>query len=323
MVFQAKRRSFGVSPGSPQPGSGAGPSVPHGDVREGPTYLVGDPGGAQALDADAAAVVHEAGDRVGQDGAGVAQQPAQVAGVVGTLAQLQAEREVHGAAGAEEDGGAVRRDARAVGADEQIRGQQPAALQLAELGEAGGPELLTGLQQKHDVVSERPLPLPDDMLQGDEVDQVLPLVVGDPAPVPALALDGEPPGIEPGAPSVGVPRLYVRVAVGEERGQALGLGAAGDQEGVAGGDGVLRDVDGEPHAVEAGRDLLGQVAAQLGFLARVVALGGDRDEAGEFFPERPGVEVVCGAVDRVLSAHGPRRWHRTEGANKGWWDVRR
>ena len=172
----------------------------------------------------------------------------------------------------------------------------------AELGQAGRADLLAGVDHERAVEAE-PAALGDHHLKRQHVDQVLRLVVGGAAPVPALALDGERPRIEALAPLAFEAADDVAVAVAQHRRQAIILVPRRDEERSAMGDRVGQDLGRIAHALEGRRDLAFEIDAELRSALRHLALGAERDAAREIVAERAGIEVALGAPDGGLTAH--------------------
>src|SRR3979490_242725 len=112
----------------------------------------------------------------------------------------------------------------------------------ADLAQAWGPGLLAGLQQDLEV---EPKAAPDaqHLFERGEVDGVLPLVVRGASAVPAVALDHDPPGIQPGTPPPRLTEDNVCVAVEEHGRHPVVLMAPGDEERPAAGR-VVHDARG-------------------------------------------------------------------------------
>src|SRR3546814_3658485 len=110
---------------------------------------------------------------------------------------------------------------------------------------------------------------------------LLALVVDGAAAVDALALDGDRPGLETGAPLVGEPAYHVAVTVEQHGRQRRVLDPFGEQEGAAGRVLVLEDLGRVAHAPEGRHHLVGQVAAQVRVSLRLLALGRDRHIAAQ------------------------------------------
>ena len=77
-------------------------------------------------------MIDQCRDGVGQDGRGVGEQAAPIAGMMAAFAQIDVEMDSDAAAAAEEDRGPIRRQPRAVGGEQQV-GLQFVVQRLADL----------------------------------------------------------------------------------------------------------------------------------------------------------------------------------------------
>src|SRR5262249_31712486 len=123
-LFQAKTRSAGVRSASPQSRSMVGPLPP-------PSTST--PASKRRTDAgrgrrrppfrhlDRAARIGDASERLREDDAGIGEEAAPVAGMMGPLAQIDDEVDRVAAARPEKERRPIGRDPRAVGGDQQIR----------------------------------------------------------------------------------------------------------------------------------------------------------------------------------------------------------
>ena len=106
------------------------------DVGQGLAHAVGQALRQQRRHADGTAFIDQAGDRIGQAHAGIAQQAAPVAGVMAAVAQVAGQIKIAAAARAQEHGRCGRIHARAVGGDEEI-GLQALGILAADFVQAG------------------------------------------------------------------------------------------------------------------------------------------------------------------------------------------
>ena len=148
----------------------------------------------------------------------IARQPAPMAGMHAARAQLQHQVEMEGAARAGGDGGHGGFHARAVRGDQHVGGQ---FLRMGgdEIAQALRAALLGHLHHDLDVEAELAAALRQHGLQRGDVERVLALVVGGAAAVPAVALLGQRPGLQAGAPLVVEPAHRVAMAI-EQHGRA-------------------------------------------------------------------------------------------------------
>src|SRR5690606_39827350 len=126
------------------------------------------------------------------------EKAAPVARMMPALAQVDDEIEIAGAAVAERDGGPIRRDARAVGADEDVGGEIR-LVGLDDVAHAGGAVLLAGLDHEFGVEAELAADR-EDGLQRQHVDRVLALIVGRAPAVELFAVALYRPGRQALAP---------------------------------------------------------------------------------------------------------------------------
>jgi hypothetical protein len=148
--------------------------------------------------------------------------------MVAALAGVDPDVEVEAAAGAEEDGGALGGEPRAVGADEYVGAEQLLVLG-AELPQPRRARLLAHFDEVFGVEAEPAAGL-EHRLQGGDVDGVLALVVDNAASVPAVAALGEDPGREPLVPFVVEAADHVAVAVAEHGRKCRVLMPLGEEE---------------------------------------------------------------------------------------------
>ena len=92
-------------------------------------------------------------DRVGQDGCGIGEHAAPIAGMMPALAQVHIEMNAYSAAAAEEDGGAVGGEPGPVGGQEQV-GLEFIAQRFADLTQIGRADLLADLDDEFGVEAE-------------------------------------------------------------------------------------------------------------------------------------------------------------------------
>ncbi len=283
---------------------GRGRVLADADVGERRAHALGDRRRPQGVHQDAAPRVDHRGDRRGQHRAGVAQQAAPVAGMVRALAQVEAQLEIVGAAGAQEEGRALAVEARPVRGDQHV-GPQGLGLRPAERPQARGAGFLTHLDQQLHVEADAPVAGRDHLLQGGEVEDVLALVVGGAAPVPAVALDHDLPGAQPLAPLLGIAPHRVAVAVDQHGRQVGALVPLGDQERAVHPVRVREDFWGrEAEPGHQRHDEGIEVGAQGLLLAGGLALGRHRHRLPQEREERARVEGLCGARDGGVSRHG-------------------
>ena len=132
---------------------------------------------------------------------------------------------------------------------------------------------------------------------------MLALVVGRPAAIEPLAPAFQRPRAEPAAPPVVEAAHHVAVGVGEEGEPGPRLDALGEQERRPVLLGVVDDFGGEAEGGENGRDLVREIAAELGSRRVLLAGRGDRDTAREIGLEPAVVEIGPGAGNRGLACH--------------------
>ncbi|MCY1528037.1 hypothetical protein D9M68_631270 [compost metagenome] len=129
---------------------------------------------------------------MGQLDTRVGDQAAPVAGMVAAGAGVDAQVEVQAAARAQEDGGALRAQARPVRSDEQV-GREQGAVFIAQLAQAHGAGFLAHFDQVFGVEPQLAARF-QHQPQGFHIDGVLALVVGNAAAVPAAFRFGQRPG---------------------------------------------------------------------------------------------------------------------------------
>src|SRR5712692_4993603 len=124
-----------------------------------------------------------------QDDSRIGEQAAPVAGMMRALAQIDDQLDRVAAARAEKDRRLLRRDARSVRGDQQIRLEEFLPVLGAQLAQSGRTDFLAHLDQDLDVEAE-PSALGEHRRERRDIDAVLSLVVRAAAAVPAIALDG-------------------------------------------------------------------------------------------------------------------------------------
>ena len=247
--------------------------------------------------------VGDGGDGVGEDDGRVGGHAAPIAGVHAAGPHVDLEVEMEAAAGAGAERGDARVDARAV-AGEQHVGAQLVLVGGDDLGEALGAALLAGLDDQLDVVAELAAALGQHGLQRGEVDDVLALIVGGAAAVPAVARAGQAPGVEAGLPLILQAADRVAMAVGDD-GRAGALDAFGEQDRAAALHRVGVDGAGEAELLEPGQHALVEVGVEVRAVARLLAGAADGDELAEPFLEPAAIEERQRLVDRAC----PRAVH--------------
>ncbi len=135
-----------------------------------------------------------------------------------------------------------------------------------------------------------------------EVHQMLALVVGCPAPIKAVAIFGQRPGIAAVSPFTLHPGYGVAVAIGQDGWQAVAFAAFGDQE-WAFADGVRGDASGEAHAGKTRGDGLVQISEKGARPRLWLAFCGMADPVGVFSKEGAIVEGGFGGGDGGLAGH--------------------
>ncbi len=168
-------------------------------------------------------------DSVRQNDCGVGEQPAPVAGVMAAFAQTQRELEVDQSAGAQEDRGTFGIDTRPVRSNQSVGGELVAQCS-ADRVQSRGADFLTGFEEQRDVESEPATAGREHARERTEIDRMLALVVGRAASVPAVALDGDRPGIARLAPLCVVAADNIAVAVHENGRQVGGFAASRQQK---------------------------------------------------------------------------------------------
>src|SRR5262249_879889 len=155
---------------------------------------------------------------------------------------------------------------------------------------------LAGVDHKR-AVEAKPAALGYHHFERQHVDQVLRLVVGGAAPVPALALDGEGPRIEALAPLAFEAAGDVAVAVAQYRREAIIFAPPRDEERPAMDDRVGQDLDRIAHAPERRRDLALEIDLKLWAAFRHLALGPECDATREIVAKCTGIELALGLRD--------------------------
>src|ERR1700728_3197211 len=92
---------------------------------------------------------------MGEDDAGIGQEPAPIAGMVRPVAQLDADVEIEGAARAEKDRRPVGAEPWPVRGDQHIAAE-PVLVLPAYLAQSGRADLLAGLEEEHGIEPEPP-----------------------------------------------------------------------------------------------------------------------------------------------------------------------
>ena len=169
------------------------------DVGQHGADLVGKPRRLQFVQQQPSLAIDQAGDRAGQDGRGIGEHAAPVAGMMRTVAQVDVEMNPYAAAAAEEDGGAIGGKPRPVGGQKQI-GLELIAQRLANLAQIRRADLLAGLDDEFGIEAELAAARLANRAQRRQIDAVLALVVGGAAAVDAIARYRRPPRIEIVAP---------------------------------------------------------------------------------------------------------------------------
>ena len=163
-------------------------------------------------------MIDQRGDGVGQDGRGVGEQAAPIAGMIAAFAQIDVEMDSHAATAAEEDGGSIRRKPRAVGSEQQV-GLKFLMQRLADLRQIRRADLLAGLDDELGIEAELAAAGLADGTQRRHIDAVLSLVVGGAAAIDAIAFGRGLPRIEIVAPFADHAAHDIAMAVGEHRQQ--------------------------------------------------------------------------------------------------------
>ncbi len=214
---------------------------------------------------------------------------------------LDREVEIQAAARAQEDGGTVGAQARAVRGDQQVGGQQVAVLgaQFAQPHRAG---FLAHLDQVLGVEAELAARL-QHQPQRLHVDGVLALVVGNAAAVPAAFGLGQRPRRQAFLPFPFQTTNHIAVPVAQHRGQGRILDAFGVQERRQ----RLRmrqRAAGESQGLERRTDLVLQIVRQHGGAFGVLAFRGQRQSARQQRAEGAGIKAVFRLGDGVCAGHG-------------------
>ena len=163
-----------------------------------------------------------------EDDAGIGEQAAPVAGMMGALAQIDDKVDRVAAARPKKQRRPIGRDPRAVRGDQQIRPQEFILVLGAKLAQSGGAHFLSHLDQNLGVEAEAPT-LGDDRGERGDVDAVLSLVIGRAAAVKARALDGQRPGRKAAPPQIVEAAHGIAVPVDQNRDRGV-LHAFRDQE---------------------------------------------------------------------------------------------
>src|SRR5262249_9791711 len=148
--------------------------------------------------------------------------------MMATFARIDPEVDRVGAAAAEIDGRALRRQARSIGRNQHIGGKARAVVS-ANLAQARRARLLAHLDQPFEIEAE-PAARCEDGADRGKSDRVLALVVDDAAPVVAALGLGELPRAQTLAPAGIEAADHVAMAVAEHGRQAVVLDALAEQE---------------------------------------------------------------------------------------------
>ena len=197
-----------------------------------------------------------------QDDTWIGEEAAPVAGMVPAFAQIDDQLDRVGAARAEKDRRPVRRDARTVRSDQQVRPQQPMLVLNAKFMQPRGTDLLSHLDQDFDVEAQTRAitsALGEHRGERRDVDAVLPLVVGRAATVEARAFDGDRPRREARPPQIVEAAHGVAVAVDQQGEQRRILDPLRHQEWRTFG--VVEHARGESERGEARHHLVVEIAA--------------------------------------------------------------
>lgn len=180
-----------------------------------------------------------------------------------------------------------------------------------EFTQAGRYPLLTHLDQIFGVEPELAARFQHG-LDGADVDCMLPLVVGDSAPVPSAVTFGHPPGRQAVVPGIVKSADHVAMAITKDSRPFAILDALGKEKGPAGlrqcAAGETESLEGRP---DFGFDIVEQHLPAIG----VLALRRQADTARKIGSERSGIEIgLCSCYGRV-TCHEPEHNIRT-GASK-------
>ena len=133
---------------------------------------------------------------------------------------------------------------------------------------------------------------------------MLALVVGRAAPIDAVALDRDLPGVAVIAPAPGLPADHVAMAIGQDGRQFGVLDAGRSEVGAAAQIRLIMQQSLAAQILQRRRDLLHQIAAQLGLALRLLAFRGYRDATGERVQEGAAVKMMKGGIERGGAGHG-------------------
>ena len=200
-------------------------------------------------------------NRVGEDDAGIRQEPAPVARMMRALAQVDDEIEIERAARPEEDRRPIGAKARTVGGDQDV-GAQRRRTRFADASQPGRADFLAHLEQQLRIEAE-PAARRQHLPERREVDRVLALVVGRAAAVPAAAVHRDFPRRTAAGPLAVVAGDDVAVAVDQHRRQRRILAALGEQHRRRAGDGVVPERPAKAHRRNTRADFVGQVAHEV------------------------------------------------------------
>ncbi len=221
--------------------------------------------------------------------------------MVRAFAQVYRQLEVEHSARAEKQGRACRRQARAIGGDKDVGGEL-FCVGLAERAQARGAIFLAHFQKQFDVETQLAIASLEGLLQCRQVDQVLALVVGGAAPVPALATFNHLPRRQAGLPLRVIAANHIAVAVTEQRRQFSGFDARGDHQRAASGDRVVMHGNAETQALDMRGDELMNITIQLGQALGLLALGRVGNASAEQGEKGAVVELFSDVFDGVRTA---------------------
>ncbi|RMS12091.1 hypothetical protein ALP75_200844 [Pseudomonas syringae pv. actinidiae] len=290
------------------------------DIRQRSFDRFGNGGGHEPCDFHPAVLIDHAGDGIGQNDAGVGQQPTPVAGMVRAFAKVHRQLEVEHPARAEKQGRARGCQTWAVGGDENIR-RKLFGVCLAERAEAGRAVFFAHFQQQFDVETQRAVACLEGLFQGGQVDQVLALVVRGATAVPAITALNDFPRRQARLPLRVIAAHHITMAVAEQGRQRRVFDAGGDHQGPAPVHRVVVHLDAETKPLDVRGDELVQVTIKLRQARGLLALGGISDAVAEQGEKGAVVELLGGVFDGMRTAthegissrvfEVSRKWQRT------------
>ncbi len=249
---------------------------------------------------DRAARIGDGGERLRQHDAGIGDQAAPIAGMMRARAQFDDQIDRIAAARAEENRRLVRRDARAVGADQHVGLEQIVAVPRAQFAQARRADFLRHLDQYLAVEAERAAFLQHGG-KGGNVDAVLAFVVGGAAAIDALAFDDDPPRLKARPPQLVLAGDGVAMAIDQHGDESRILDALGDQRRRPAR--IVEDAADKSERGERRHDLIVEISTERAGARRFLAGAGNGDAPAQRGKETAVVEKGVGPGDGAAAAH--------------------